>query len=156
MSEMDDVLKEFLVESFENLDRLDHDFLALEERPDNRETLSRIFRAIHTVKGTCGFLGFSKLEGLTHVGETLLSKLRDGALTLDRGMIDALLAMADAVRKILKTIEETGADGDEDYAAMNAAYASWFPPGKRPARTCVGVTALAKGALIEIDMVARR
>ena len=45
---------------------------------------------------------------------------------------------------------------EQDYAAMNTAYASWFPPGKRPARTCVGVTALAKGALIEIDMVARR
>ena len=45
---------------------------------------------------------------------------------------------------------------EQDYAAMNTAYASWFPVGKRPARTCVGVTALAKGALIEIDMVARR
>src|SRR3546814_20794247 len=79
---MDEVIGEFLVESYENLDQLDRDLLALEDDPDDRVVLGSIFRTIHTVKGTCGFLGFSKLEAITHVGETLLSKLRDGALRL--------------------------------------------------------------------------
>ena len=82
MSEMDDVVKEFLVESYENLDRLDRDLVELEKAPSDHEILSSIFRTIHTIKGTCGFLAFSKLESVAHVGESLLSRLRDGVLTL--------------------------------------------------------------------------
>jgi len=78
MSELDEVIGEFLVESHENLDRLDQDLVALEDDPTNRQLLGGIFRTIHTIKGTCGFLGFSKLESLTHAGENLLSRLRDG------------------------------------------------------------------------------
>ena len=70
---MDELIKEFVQESSENLDRLDQDFVKLESDPGNLELLKSIFRAIHTVKGTCGFLGFIKLEALTHTGEDLLS-----------------------------------------------------------------------------------
>ncbi|MGC4087061.1 MAG: Hpt domain-containing protein [Polyangiaceae bacterium] len=78
MGEFDEVIEEFLIESHEGLDQLDQDLVALEERPNDRELLARIFRCAHTIKGTSGFLGLSKLEALTHVGETLLSKLREG------------------------------------------------------------------------------
>ena len=77
MNPLDGVVKEFLVESHENLDQLDRDLVALEKDPENKEGLASIFRTIHTIKGTCGFFGFSKLEAVTHVGENLLGKLRD-------------------------------------------------------------------------------
>src|SRR3546814_4270060 len=117
---MDEVIGEFLVESYENLDQLDRDLLALEDDPDDRVVLGSIFRTIHTVKGTCGFLGFSKLEAITHVGETLLSKLRDGALRLTPEMADALLNLSDAVRASLGEIERTSAEGDADYSELKA------------------------------------
>jgi two-component system chemotaxis sensor kinase CheA len=118
MGEMDDVVKEFLVESYENLDRLDTDVLALETNPQAREMLASIFRTIHTIKGTCGFLGFSRLESLTHVGESLLSLLRDGKLDIDAPITSGLLSMVDAVRRMLANIEASGAEGDEEFAAL--------------------------------------
>ena len=79
---LDDIVEEFLVESHENLDQLDTDLVALEQEPDSRERLSSIFRTIHTIKGTSGFLAFGRLEEVTHVGENMLSRLRDGVLAL--------------------------------------------------------------------------
>jgi two-component system chemotaxis sensor kinase CheA len=79
----DELVKEFLVECHENLDQLDQDLVTLEADPTNPEMLSRIFRAVHTIKGSCGFLGFSKLEWVTHAGENLLSRMRDGQLKLN-------------------------------------------------------------------------
>jgi two-component system chemotaxis sensor kinase CheA len=78
MGDMDDIVKDFLVESYENLDKLDRDFVALETDPTAADKLGSIFRTIHTIKGTCGCLGLNKLEAVAHVGENLLSRLRDG------------------------------------------------------------------------------
>ncbi|MGC8464396.1 MAG: chemotaxis protein CheA [Acidimicrobiales bacterium] len=116
--EMPEEVVEFLVESNENLDRLDQDLMALESNPHDKERLSSIFRTIHTIKGTCGFLGYSKLESVTHVGENLLSKLRDGTFVLNATLTDALLAMVDATRAMLHSIESTQSDGDGDYTAL--------------------------------------
>lgn len=110
---MDDLTKDFLVESYENLDHMDRDFVELEKNPSN-EILSNIFRAIHTIKGTCGFLGFAKLESVAHVGENLLSLLRDGVLQVNPAITDALLAMVDAVRQMLASIESAGSEGARD------------------------------------------
>ncbi len=110
-----EIVKEFLVESYENLDRLDRDLVGLEKNPQDREALGGVFRTIHTIKGTCGFLGFTKLEKVAHVGENLLSRLRDGDLLLNPEITTALLSMVDAVRQMLKEIESTGKDGDIDY-----------------------------------------
>jgi two-component system chemotaxis sensor kinase CheA len=118
MGEMDDVVREFLVESHEGLDRLDRDLLALEQRPKDRELLAGVFRCIHTIKGTCGFLGFSRLESVSHAGETLLSLLRDGALDLTPEITSALLSLVDAVRSILASIEAAGAESQDDHAAL--------------------------------------
>lgn len=120
MSENQELIKDFLLESYENLDRLDRDFVELEKKPDDRETLSSIFRTIHTIKGTCGFLGFHKLESVSHVGESLLSKLREGTLKLNAARTSGMLAMVDAVRQILNAIETTETEGTTDYSALIA------------------------------------
>ncbi len=120
METMDEIVKEFLVESYDNLDQLDRDLVALEDAPDDRGRLSSIFRTIHTIKGTCGFLGFPMLEHVTHVGESLLVRLRDGELKLNATITTALLAMVDAVRSILAMIEVSGTEGDDNYAELVA------------------------------------
>jgi len=112
MDEMDEIVQEFLVESAENLDQLDRDLLALENDPGSREILSSAFRTIHTIKGTSGFLAFERLEKVTHTGESLLSRLRDGRQTMTTPIADALLLMVDTVRALLTSIEETGAEGE--------------------------------------------
>ncbi|MBM7516382.1 chemotaxis protein CheA [Nocardioides nitrophenolicus] len=112
---MDDdaeIIAEFLVESHENLDQLDRDLVELEQQPDSRERLSSIFRTIHTIKGTSGFLAFNRLEQLTHVGETLLSRLRDGEVVMTPPIAEGLLSMVDTVRALLDGIERTGRDTD--------------------------------------------
>jgi two-component system chemotaxis sensor kinase CheA len=114
MTEDDEIVKEFLVESHENLDRLDRDLVALEKQPSDREILASIFRTIHTIKGTSGFLAFGQLEAVAHVGENLLAKLRDGQLKLHPELTTALLAMVDAVRQILSSIEATGKEGERN------------------------------------------
>src|SRR4051794_19759260 len=78
---LDDIVEEFLVESHENLDQLDTDLVALEQEPNSRERLSSIFRTIHTIKGTSGFLAFNRLEEITHVGENMLSRLGTASST---------------------------------------------------------------------------
>ena len=100
MDELDDIIKEFLVESYENLDQLDRDLVALEDAPDDRNRLSSVFRTIHTIKGTCGFFGFNVLEAVTHVGENLLSMLRDGTKILDPEITSVLLRLVDSVRQM--------------------------------------------------------
>ncbi len=113
-----EILQDFLVESYENLDRLDRDLVGLEKNPHDKDALAGVFRTIHTIKGTCGFLGFSKLEKVAHVGENLLTRLRDGVLTLNPEITTALLAMVDAVRQMLKEIQDTGQDGTRDYPEL--------------------------------------
>src|SRR5438094_4512957 len=115
---MDDLVRNFLVESGENLDRLDQELVQLESDPSSRDLLSSIFRTIHTIKGSCGFLGFTRLEKVAHAGESLLSRLRDGLLALNEEVTTGLLAMVDAVRQMLSEIQSTEHDGENDYAEL--------------------------------------
>jgi len=117
-TEDDELLREFLLESRENLHQLDRDFVALEQDPRDPARLAGIFRCVHTIKGTAGFLALTKLEGLTHIGESQLSRLRDGELVLDTHITSTLLAMVDGVRRILSSIEATGNEGEEDYSMV--------------------------------------
>jgi two-component system, chemotaxis family, sensor kinase CheA len=120
LEDLDEIIAEFLVESHENLDQLDSDLVALEQDPASRQLLGSIFRTIHTIKGTTGFLEFGHLEALTHAGESLLSKLRDGELRLTAEITDALLTMVDAIRSLLAAIEATGQEGEPDHGALIA------------------------------------
>ncbi|WP_186325217.1 chemotaxis protein CheA [Cellulosimicrobium sp. TH-20] len=116
---MDEIVHEFLVESYENLDQLDQDLVALESDPSSRTLLSSIFRTVHTIKGTSGFLGFGNLERVSHVGESLLSELRDGERAMDQPTADVLLALVDTLRAILAKVE-SGAGDDLDVDPMVA------------------------------------
>ncbi|MFO0885378.1 MAG: chemotaxis protein CheW [Pirellulales bacterium] len=129
MEESQEIVKEFLVESHENLDQLDRDLVALEQDPRSRDLLSSIFRTIHTIKGTCGFLGFGKLESIAHVGENLLCKLRDGDLLLNPEITSGLLAQVDAIRQMLESIEQIGNEGDTDYSALREHLTHLQQPG---------------------------
>src|ERR1700683_2279401 len=120
---MDEVVKEFLIESHENLNQLDHDLIELEKDPHSKDLLGSVFRTIHSIKGVSGFLDFPKLEALTHAGEELLSKLRDGHLVLNQAITSVLLATVDAVRQMLAKIEADGNDGERDYADIVAQLA---------------------------------
>ncbi|HKG49171.1 MAG TPA: chemotaxis protein CheA [Actinomycetales bacterium] len=111
MEETDEIVQEFLVESHENLDQLDRDLVQLEREPGSRELLASVFRTIHTIKGTSGFLAFHRLESVAHVGENLLARLRDGRLVMTPATTDALLAMVDTVRELLTSIEAHGIEG---------------------------------------------
>ncbi len=115
MGDNSEFIGEFLVESTENLDQLDKDLLALEAEPGDPQRLASIFRTVHTIKGNSGFFGFSKLGALAHSGEHLLGRLRDGKLTLDDQLTGTLYSMVDAVRSILRSIEETGTEGEADF-----------------------------------------
>jgi two-component system chemotaxis sensor kinase CheA len=111
---MDELTREFLIESQEGLDRMERCLTDLEERPQDAELIGEIFRSVHTIKGTTGFLGFKRLEKLAHAGENLLGLLREGKLTADRQLITGLLQLLDGLRSILKTIETDSNEGEGD------------------------------------------
>jgi len=131
---VDDLTKEFIAESQEGLDRMERCLTKLETRPDDTGLLGEIFRAVHTIKGTTGFLGFDRLEKLAHAGEHLLGSLRDGTLVVTSELISGLLNLMDGLRAILLLIEETGGEGtrssDEDgeLIAMLALLNGTMPP----------------------------
>jgi two-component system chemotaxis sensor kinase CheA len=114
----DDLTREFLIESQEGLDRMERCLTDLEEKPQDAELIGEIFRAVHTIKGTTGFLGFKRLETLAHAGENLLGLLREGKLTANRGLITGLLELLDGLRSILKTIETEQSEGEGDDAVL--------------------------------------
>ena len=130
-----DIVKDFLVESYENLDRLDRELVGLEKNPDDRDALASVFRTIHTIKGTCGFLGFSKLEAVAHVGENLLTRLRDRQLVLNPEITTALLSLVDAVRQILSQIEASGQEGERDDSVLIATLTRLLQPAAAPAQS---------------------
>ncbi|HLH33162.1 MAG TPA: chemotaxis protein CheA [Alloacidobacterium sp.] len=157
---MDELTREFLIESQEGLDRMERCLTELEERPDDRELLAEIFRAVHTIKGTTGFLGFSRLESLAHAGENLLGLLRDGKLKANAEIISGLLALLDILREILASIEGAGEEGHGDDAAMierlrvlqHGGPASGIPAKKKRTRKSrtKAVSAIATASMAEI------
>ena len=118
MEDYGEIIEEFLIESHESLDQLDQDLIELEDAPDDLDRLASIFRTVHTIKGTAGFLAFPTLEKVAHVGENLLVPLRDGDLGLTKDMADGLLGMVDAIRDILGNIETIGAEGEQEFEEL--------------------------------------
>ena len=107
---MDELIGEFLSETFESLDVIDSELVKFEADPTDRATLDNIFRLLHTIKGTCGFLGLERLEAIAHAGETLLGKFRDGDLVAGSSAVTLVLQSLDRIKEILTAIEATGAE----------------------------------------------
>jgi two-component system, chemotaxis family, sensor kinase CheA len=128
---MDDLLADFLTETNEGLSDLDVALVKLERTPDDGETLSLIFRLVHTIKGTCGFLGLPRLEHVAHAAENVLGKVRDGVLTVTPDMISLVLMAVDQVKAILAGLAATGGepagDDSELVAALNATASGQSP-----------------------------
>ena len=118
---MDDLLADFLTETNENLAELDLALVTLERTPDDAATLALIFRMVHTIKGTCGFLGLPRLERVAHAGESVLGKVRDGALAVTPDMISLVLTALDRIKAILAGLAATGAEPEGDDAPLVAA-----------------------------------
>ncbi|WP_392534440.1 chemotaxis protein CheW [Nostoc sp. C117] len=118
LTEINDDIEAFLIESYENLNQIEQDIISIEKTSEQREALVRIYRSLHTIKGNCGFLPFPKLESLAHAGENLLSSLRDRQLAITPTIINTLLQILDSIRQILSQIEATRHEGDRDYSAL--------------------------------------
>jgi two-component system chemotaxis sensor kinase CheA len=113
---MDELLRDFLTETGESLDLVDAELVRFEQEPNNGEILGNIFRLVHTIKGTCGFLGLSRLEALTHAAETLMGKFRDG-MPVTAEAVTLILSTIDCIKTILQGLETlaqepAGNDGD--------------------------------------------
>ncbi len=129
---MDDLLADFLTETNENLAELDLALLTLERAPTDAGTLSLIFRMVHTIKGTCGFLGLPRLEQVAHAAENVLGQLRDGTLSASPDMVSQILTALDRIKAILAGLSQTGAEpvGDDNalIAELNATASGRHPP----------------------------
>ncbi|WP_193371017.1 hybrid sensor histidine kinase/response regulator [Pelagibius marinus] len=111
---MDDLLSEFLTETNESLAELDVELVQLEQNPNDKELLGNIFRLMHTIKGTCGFLGLPRLESVAHAGENVLGKLRDGELEVTPEAVTLILECLDNIRALLEQLEATEAEPEGD------------------------------------------
>ncbi len=113
-----EALREFLIESYDNLEQLERDLMSLERNSRTSELINSAFRNIHTIKGTAGFLGFSKLEKLTHAAESLLGNIRSETLEFNSEISGGLFQVIDAVRNILTNIESNQSEGSDEFAAL--------------------------------------
>lgn len=117
---MDDLLSEFLVESIEALGQLDNELVILEREPTNQGILQSIFRTMHTIKGTCGFIGLPKLEAVTHSAENVLGKIREGKISVSPDIISIILESVDVVKVIFNALSTTGQEPNEEYKNLIA------------------------------------
>lgn len=132
-----EIIKEFVIESSENLERLDREMVDLEKRPADADLLASVFRTVHTIKGTCGFLGFGTLEKITHRVENILSQLRAGERKLTPQLVSLTLDTVDAVRTELRSIETTAKESGAMYTDLlnrqeEAANLAEIPPAEEP------------------------
>src|SRR5215831_4509806 len=114
---MDDLLREFVTETNESLDVVDVELVRFEQDPNNAKILGNVFRLVHTIKGTCGFIGLPRLEALAHAAENLMSKFRDGTVAVTGEAVTLILFSIDRIKDILAALEKTqsepeGSDAD--------------------------------------------
>src|SRR6201992_1592614 len=158
---MDDLLREFLTETGESLDTVDNQLVRFEQDPNNAKILDNVFRLVHTIKGTCGFLGLPRMEALAHAGETLMGKFRDG-MPVTADAVTLILSSIDRIKEILGGLEATEAEpegNDQDLivqlhqmvergmAAMEAAPVQTAAPPLVPAAPVAEAPANTEGKL---------
>ncbi len=129
---MDDLLSEFLTETTENLSVLDVELVQLEQNPNDPNLLGNIFRLVHTIKGTCGFLGLPRLERVAHAGENVLGRFRDGALEVTPTAVSLILESLDRIKAIIGGLEaeekEPAGDDSDLVARLNVLAEGGSPP----------------------------
>jgi len=133
---MDDLLTEFLTETTESLTELDVQMVQFEQDPSDMDILGNIFRLVHTIKGTCGFLGLPRLESVAHAGENVLGKFRDGVLEVTPEAVTLILKCLDCIRELLGALEETGEEpegSDQELIDELNAMAAGQAPAAAPA-----------------------
>jgi two-component system chemotaxis sensor kinase CheA len=160
--EMDDLLSEFLTETTESLTELDGQMVQFEQDPSDTAILGNIFRLVHTIKGTCGFLGLPRLESVAHAGENVLGKFRDGVLEVTPEAVTLILKCLDSLRDLLDGLEETGAEPEgsdqeiiDELNAMASGEAA--PPpvvDAAPAEAAGAATANEFGAPVAAELLA--
>ncbi len=114
----DEALREFLVECYDNLEQVEHDLLLLERDPKSEEVLNSVFRNIHTIKGSAGFLAYSNLERVAHATENVLGSIRSNHFSMDSDVSESMFKAIDAIRKILQSIETIGNDGNDPFSSL--------------------------------------
>ncbi|HRO03212.1 MAG TPA: Hpt domain-containing protein, partial [Terricaulis sp.] len=129
---MDDLLRDFLSEANDSIDMLDRALVRFEREPEDPELLSEIFRVMHTIKGTCGFLGLTRLASVAHAGENILGQFRDGALAPTQESVSAILESIDLIKALLAHLEAEGREPAGDDSALigrlNAVAGADAPP----------------------------
>jgi len=136
---MDDLIRDFVVETLDDLDVVDAELVRFEREPDNQAIIQRIYRLLHTIKGTCGFLALHRLETLAHAAEGLIDRFRSGPAA-NRDQVSLVLTTLDRVKSILATLAETGSEpvGDDAelvsrlHLALKAPVATPPPPADVP------------------------
>ncbi len=154
MDGVDEVVSEFLTEAREEVEQLDHDLLAIERDPDDGEALASIFRTVHSIKGTCGFLGFSELERLAHSGENLLGRLREHELAMTEPMMQSLFDLADGIRTSLDGLEASGTEEGTDHSTLVTRLDDLFAtdPADQPRSEMLGQRLVESGAAKPADV----
>jgi two-component system chemotaxis sensor kinase CheA len=110
---MREAVRDFLIESNDSLAQIEGDMVLLEKEPDSASIINNVFRSVHTIKGTAGFLAFRQIEKLTHAGENILGAIRNNQLGFDSQICTELLSMVDSLKQYLANVEATGTDGDK-------------------------------------------
>ncbi len=163
---MDDLLNEFLTETTENLAVIDVELVKFEKNPNDNEILSNIFRLVHTIKGTCGFLGLPRLEKVAHAGEDVLGLFRDGKLEVTPEAVTTILKCIDRIRDLLGELEETSEEPEGDDGELINELRSYLnidePPAAAPApqeaasgaSTDTGVPVGESGAPVAAELLA--
>jgi two-component system chemotaxis sensor kinase CheA len=152
---MDDILAEFIAETRETLEALSGELVAWETDPDDRDRLDAIFRFVHTVKGSCGFLNLDRLERLSHAAEDALSQVREGTRTADRALVSAVLAIVDRIAELAEALDTGEAvHGSDDHliAAVAVDGAVVQPPADTQSPAQRGAT---RSIRISLDLLDR-
>jgi two-component system chemotaxis sensor kinase CheA len=153
---MDDLLNEFLTETAESIDVVDVELVRLEQDPNNKEVLDNIFRLVHTIKGTCGFLGLPRLESVAHAAENVLGKFRDGELEVTPNAVTVILESLDQIKEILSGLEQTEEEPAGDDKDLIARLDAIITGEAAPAVEVVPEAAAPVDAPIEVKLTAER
>lgn len=148
---MDDLLSEFLTETSESLSVLDVELVKLEQNPNDPKILQNIFRLVHTIKGTCGFLGLPRLETVAHAGENVLGKFRDGELEVTPHAVTLILQSIDRIKLILSHIEQHECEPEGDDAELKAALNAMAEGKPAPASAAEPTFPVAAELLAEVE-----